>query len=201
MQFLGFGRSPSQQNTIGDGNCGPRALCDQLNLDTNDPDPDFGQDDYSFARRATVSFIKKEVAAKRLDSAFFEPSPAAYLATMAKNGIFVDNLFLQYFAKLVEKDIIIIPVHPKTTKPGDFPDFTWVKGGKDDQPSPSCPLFVGYFEDTHFLGPHYQSVVPLRQGVVLDTIVEHGGFNVPLHFGFAETSCSIASPGIEILKF
>lgn len=115
MEFLGFGRSPSQQNTIGDGNCGPRALCDQLNL--------------------------------------------------------------------------------------DFPDFTWVKGRKDDQPSPSCPLFVGYFEESHFLGPHYQSVVPLRQGVVLNTIVRHGGFNGALHFEFAETSCSIASPGIEIFKF
>ena len=47
-----------------------------------------------------------------------------------EDGIFIDNLFLQYFAKLVEKDIIILPVHPQSGRGsiGDFPDFTWVKG-------------------------------------------------------------------------
>ena len=130
METLGFARSPSQPNTIGDGNCGPRALCDQLNLQTNDQDSDFSQDDFTFARRATVTFIKKEFAAKRLAPEFLEPSPAVYLQTMAKDGIFIDNLFLQYFAKLVEKDIIILPVHPQSGRGsiGDFPDFTWVKG-------------------------------------------------------------------------
>ena len=132
MEFLGFCRSPSQPNTIGDGNCGPRALCDQLNLATNDPDPDFSQDDHIFARRSTVSYIKKQVASKKLDSEFLEPTPARYLAHMSKSGVFADALFLQSFAKMIEKDLIIIPVHSKTGTAtgsiGDFKDFTWIKG-------------------------------------------------------------------------
>ena len=60
-------------------------------------------------------------------------------------------------------------------------------GGSDDQPSFTCPLFLGYFEESFFLGPHYQSVVPTRSGTVLDTIKELGGFNVCGHFGYSET--------------
>ena len=59
--MLPLRRSPSHQNTTDDGNCGPRALCDQLNLDTNDPDPNFEPEDNTVARRAPVSFMKKEV--------------------------------------------------------------------------------------------------------------------------------------------
>ena len=65
---------------------------------------------------------------KEVDSDFLEPSPAVNLATIAENGNFVDNLLLQYFVKLTEKDIIIILVHPKTSNIRDFPDFTWTKG-------------------------------------------------------------------------
>ena len=129
MKSLGFSRSPSQQNTIGDGNCGPRALCDQLNLKTNDADPDFGSDDYTFARRSTIRFIKQQVASKQLDSEFLLPSPAAYMKEMATEGTYVDNLFLQSFAQMVQKDILIIPVHPRnvcTGSLGSFRDFTWI---------------------------------------------------------------------------
>ena len=130
MQLLGFTRSPSQTNTLGDGNCAPRALCDQLNLATNDPEPDFSEEDHMYARRCTVSYIKKQVANKSLDAEYLVPSPAIYLASMSKHGVFVDALFLQYFAKMLEKDVIIVPVHPSSGSGfiGDFKDFTWVMG-------------------------------------------------------------------------
>ena len=130
MQLLVFTRSPSQINTLGNGNCAPRALCDQLNLATNDPELDFSQEDHMYARHCTVSFIKKKVSAKSLDAEYLVPSPAIYLASMSKHGVFVDALFIQYFAKMLEKDVIIVPVHPSTGSGfiGDFKDFTWVMG-------------------------------------------------------------------------
>ena len=131
MQVLGFKRSSSQPNTLGDGNCGPRALCDQLNLSTNDEDPDFGRDDHTFLRRSTVRFMKQQVALKNLDGNFLAPSPAEYLTEMASEGTYVDNMFLQSFSKMVEKDILIMPVHARTTCTGSlgyYQDFTWIKG-------------------------------------------------------------------------
>ena len=131
MQSLGFSRSPFQPDTLGDGNCDPRALCDQLNLVTADTDPDFGRDDHTFARRSTIRFIKQQVASKKLDSDFLLPSPAGYMKEMASDGTYIDNLFLQSFAKMVEKDIVIIPVHSRTVSSGfigSYEDFTWIKG-------------------------------------------------------------------------
>ena len=40
------------------------------------------------------------------------------------------------------------------------------------------PLFLGYFEESHFLAPHYQSVVPMRDGSVLQTIRQNDGYDV-----------------------
>ena len=53
-----------------------------------------------------------------------------------------------------------------------------------------CPLFLGYFEDTHFKAPHYQSVVPMRNSNVLRTIKSNDGFDVAMEFGFPETTTS-----------
>ena len=52
ISSLGFTRSPSQPDTLGDGNCGIYALLDQLNLPSSEPDPFFGRDDSLFARYA-----------------------------------------------------------------------------------------------------------------------------------------------------
>ena len=50
MSSLGFERSPSQPNTLGDGNCGLYALLDQLNLPSSGPLPMFERDEVLFVR-------------------------------------------------------------------------------------------------------------------------------------------------------
>ena len=50
MEDLGFGRSPFQANTLGDGNCGLYSLLDQLNLPHNLPNPMFEREDCIYAR-------------------------------------------------------------------------------------------------------------------------------------------------------
>ena len=47
-----------------------------------------------------------------------------------------------------------------------------------------CPLFLGYYEDSHVQEPHYQSVVPTRDSSVLQLIRENDGYNVALDLGF-----------------
>ena len=50
IRQLGFDRSPSQPDTVGDGNCGIYALLDQLNLPHQGPNQLFEVDDFQFAR-------------------------------------------------------------------------------------------------------------------------------------------------------
>jgi hypothetical protein len=37
------------------------------------------------------------------------------------------------------------------------------------------PLFLGYYEESHFPAPHYQSIVPFRNNNILKFITENGG--------------------------
>ena len=49
------------------------------------------------------------------------------------------------------------------------------------------PFFLGYFEDSDYAGPHYQSVVPLQQGPILTSLKENGGCDVEEMLGFEKT--------------
>ena len=58
-------------------------------------------------------------------------------------------------------------------------NYSFKGGGYNNEVSGTlCPLFLGYFEDSHFRSPHYQSVVPVRDNSVLQTVVENDGFDV-----------------------
>ena len=57
---------------------------------------------------------------------FFTPSPEEYLVNMSKNHTFVDNLFLMFFASIVDRDIIILPMHPESALVNS--EFTWIFG-------------------------------------------------------------------------
>ena len=131
MSSLGFHRSPTQPNTIGDGACGVRALCDQLNVSSDDAM--FGRDDHQFARRYITMQARDMVRRGELDSAFFVPNVKEWCLRMAKNAEFVDNLFLMVFALVQERDIIIIPVHrgssAGTLNAGNG-DFRWIRGNE-----------------------------------------------------------------------
>ena len=129
MESLGFKRSPSQPNTIGDGACGVRALCDQLSLCSNDPM--FGPEEHVLARRYTATQAKSMVKRQELDSCFFEPNVSDWCMRMSRNSEFIDNIFLLIFAQVQERDIVVIPVHKESAAGNDFAgngDFRWIKG-------------------------------------------------------------------------
>ena len=110
---------------------------------------------------------------------------------MGRDYTYVDNLFLKVFAVVVKRDTVILPVHPESALVNK--EFTWVFGTyyfNSEKSGALCPLFLGYFEDTHFKSPHYQSVVPTGNSNVLKTIKSNDGFDVAKEFGFPESSVS-----------
>ena len=44
---------------------------------------------------------------------------------------------------------------------------------------------MGYFEDSHFMAPHLQSVVPVRDGSVLRMVRENDGLDVAMEIGLS----------------
>ena len=61
----------------------------------------------------------------------------------------------------------------------------FVGGGYNNEESgSSCPLFLGYYEDSYFIAPHYQSVVPTRDSSVLKMMRENDGYDVARELGF-----------------
>ena len=73
---------------------------------------------------------------------------AIYLNSMSKHGVFVDALFIQYFANMLEKDVII--VHPSTGS-GYIGDFKALLGlrestiSKDLFPFDNHNVSIGMF--------------------------------------------------------
>ena len=47
-----------------------------------------------------------------------------------------------------------------------------------EAPSAKMPFWLGYFEDSQFFDPHYQSVVPFENGPILTSLKENGGCDV-----------------------
>lgn len=99
----------------------------------------------------------------------------AWCSKMMKNGEFVDNIFIQIFAEMIQSDVIIIPVHGESAANGLC---TVVKGGGNDTPGSNCPIFLGFFEETKFAVPHYQAVVPYRVSSITNLILDYGGVDV-----------------------
>ena len=61
-------------------------------------------------------------------------------------------------------------------------------GYNNHESGSSCPLFLGYYEESHFLAPHYQSVVPTRDSSVLKMLKENDGYDVARGLGFQPLS-------------
>jgi hypothetical protein len=59
-------------------------------------------------------------------------------------------------------------------------------------PAELPPLFVGYFEESHYLAPHYQSIVPFKNNAILRFITENGGSAVADNLGIIDSGKSLA---------
>lgn len=50
-----------------------------------------------------------------------------------------------------------------------------ISGGLNDTPAQFPPLFLGYYEESHYASPHYQSILPYKDSSVLRFIADNGG--------------------------
>ena len=63
-----------------------------------------------------------------------------------------------------------------------------IAGRYSDTPAELPPLFLGYYEESHYPAPHYQSIVPFSHNAVLKDGVDNGGAKVAevLAFNFVQ---------------
>lgn len=45
----------------------------------------------------------------------------------------------------------------------------------NDTPAEQPPLFMGYYEESHYAAPHYQSIVPFKHNDILQYMADNGG--------------------------
>ena len=153
-------------------------------------------------RLAVVKEAEKQFKCGKFPEEFFSPdTPSDWFRRMKRNDEFVDAVFFQLAAFKLGRDIILLHVHPESVQNGAF---NWIKGGpllSDISAGAKCPMFlgkimfnqnssilyncchtsIGYYEESHYAKGHFQSVVPIRNSPVLDTILSHEGFDVCSH--------------------
>jgi hypothetical protein len=86
----------------------------------------FVPEDHEFTRRYTAMQARQMVRGHVIDQAVFEPNVNEWCTRMSKNHEFIDNIFRLLFACLLERDIVVIPVH-KEFAAGNG-DFRWIQG-------------------------------------------------------------------------
>ena len=176
IRSLGFER---REDTPADGNCAIHAILDQYNLQFSANESFFGREDALFARRLVAMEIKKSLVQGRADTGFFGGDPHRYCEKMKKDGEYVDNIFLSYFAEYIGCDLVLIHANAETASNGVY---TLIYGGGvgTERHGQNCPIFLGFFEPTVYgeNGGHYQSIYPTRNNEVLQSILDHGGFDV-----------------------
>ena len=101
------------QRTIGDGNCGPRAICDQLNMSWHQEESLFGPEDYKEFRAQMMFALRQQLRDKRLSRDIVDNFSPDYVAKMREDGKYVDHIFMQVVANFCSSDIIIIPIFPE----------------------------------------------------------------------------------------
>ena len=130
---LGFTRSPTQRETPANGDCFFAAALDQLfNVGIGNTEELDIENDVKFTRQWLTLEMRRSWKRGKLSSdlMFLESSesanPEEYLSRMGQQGVFADNLAIQFFASLVRHDIIIVHANHGTAARGQ--DYTWIKG-------------------------------------------------------------------------
>ena len=200
LRILKFQTSPTQRRTIGDGNCGPRALLNQI-LE-NKLGLAFKHDQHSELRHWVVQMTKLFVMSGQI-SWPFEETVDQWELRMSRSGVFVDNLWLLGAAKAMRSDIIIIPTKSSSAAHKDM--FTWIRSGDvidgQDTSGKNKPVYLGYLEESVHKNPHYQSVVPVcfTGNPVVKEIGLNGGYQFEkLSSCFNESDCAdVTEPSFE----
>ena len=149
VESLGFRFSSSQPFTRGDGNCMLYALFDQLQK-CNHPILQNLKSSHDL-RLYVCSKLMEQIESNNI---FWVQnfSPQSWLDKMRCNSYWCDDVFLQIFANIFNKHVILIPLNPSSAHhAGMYQDIRAIGGGEGD------PFFMLYFEEWKTAG-HYQSL-------------------------------------------
>ena len=95
---------------------------------------------YSF-RKSVVLEAKRAFKSGVLASIQLSPKPEMWFQDMAKSGKFVDHMWLEMAAEVLERDIVLIPLHPQDN--GDI--FHIISAGllSGSGRGSNVPIFLG----------------------------------------------------------
>ena len=148
-----FEMSPSQPQTKGDGNCFCHAVTDQMTYDENLKKMRW---DEHKARAHVIASADMIIYGKGLEWPG-EYSLDDWKATMARDGTYVDQTFLQITAELLCRKIVLILCHHED---GDNNSGTRVI---EPRALNGEPLYLLYYPESRFVSPHYQSIRPVQE--------------------------------------
>ena len=142
--------STTQPETIADGNCFIYAILDQLRYDPVWRFLPFSPDTF---RSNIVSSLNLMISQGRFESPFTDDQRQNWLLRMGSNYEYCDHYFIQLCANILDRSIEIVRVMSEeriTISP---------VGGMGGHLLHS-PLYVMFYEESHFIEPHYQSIRP-----------------------------------------
>ena len=115
-----------------------------------------------------------------LDSGIIVPiqvgnDPDDWCDSMDRDGTYTDHTFFEMSAKVLDSDIVIVPLHGTPDNPCHVIRAGLLgNGGRGRNP----PIFIGYFEEVEHSAGHFQSLMPFRDGPILDIVKNDGGIDV-----------------------
>ena len=117
---------------------------------------------------------------RALDSGLIVPiqvgnDPDDWCDSMDRDGTYTDHTFFEMSAKVLDSDIVIVPLHGTPDNPCHVIRAGLLgNGGRGRNP----PIFIGYFEEVEHSAGHFQSLMPFRDGPILDIVKNDGGIDV-----------------------
>ena len=142
--------SSTQPSTLADGNCFIYAILDQLMYDPNLRFVPFSHDTF---RSSIVSSFNSMISQGRIVSPFTDEQRQNWILRMGTNTEYCDHIFIQLCANILDRNIEIFNVmsNQRTI-------ISPVNGGGGHLIY--SPLYVMFYEESHFYAPHYQSIRP-----------------------------------------
>ena len=117
---------------------------------------------------------------RALDSGIIVPiqvgnDPDDWCDSMDRDGTYTDHTFFEMSAKVLDSDIVIVHLHGTPDNPCHVIRAGLLgNGGRGRNP----PIFIGYFEEVEHSAGHFQSLMPFRDGPILDIVKNDGGIDV-----------------------
>ena len=104
-----------------------------------------------------------------------ENNPDDWCDSMEQDGTYIDHTFMEMSAQVLDSDIVIVPLHGTDSIPCHVIRAGLLgNGGRGRNP----PIFIGYFEEDQHSAGHFQSLMPYRDGPILDIVKNDGGVDV-----------------------